>query len=368
MQLTSFDIAFFSAALINLTSAVMLVGIAPATPMRKALWVYAAGLGLMGVSLLTVALRTWLGISGQDWLITNTTSVLSAACLIVAVHYIFERAPPFKAIATALAILVVLLTIFDGDVDKRPLRSLITVGALMVSMFWRASLALRFHPRDERAPAVAMALLLSTNGSVMLVAIVWSFLGDTNNPAVGFAAMTGATISVPVIVTVLMIVNRRAQAKLRMLADTDTLTGALNRRAFFEQAEQRLEGAVLAMIDFDNFKHINDQHGHLAGDQVLAAGIGALRSRIEPGSLLGRYGGEEFILLLPPQVDPAKRIEPLRLGINTAASTALGRPVTASIGFARHRAGEHIDATIGRADRALYDAKALGRNRSVAAA
>ncbi len=366
MQLTSIDIAFFSAALINFTSAVMLAGFAPATPLRNALFVYAAGLALVAISLLTVAFRAWLGISGQDWLITNTTSVLSAACLLISIHLVFDRTPPYWVIGTVVAILVVLLTIFDGDVDQRPLRNLITVGAMMVSMFWRASIALRYQARDERTPATAMALLLAINGSVMLVAIVWSSFGAKDNPAVGFAAFTGTVISVPVIVTLLMIINRRSQANLRKLADTDSLSGALNRRAFFEHAEERIAGATIAMIDFDHFKQINDRHGHQAGDRVIATSIPALKKHLPPTAILGRYGGEEFVVLLPAGTDADTRIEPMRLAINTTASTALGRPVTASIGHARHQSGENIDATIARADQALYQAKAQGRNRCVA--
>jgi diguanylate cyclase (GGDEF)-like protein len=366
MNPVSFDIAFYSAALINLTSAVMLAGIAPATFLRTAMLVYAAGLGLIGFSLLTVALRVWLGLEGEDWLLTNATSLISAACLIIALHLVFERKPPLLAMGIAGSILIVLLAWFDGDPERRPVRNLINVGAMMTSMFWRAGLALKHHRRDERGPAIAMAIFLIINGSTMLVAITWAVFGKADNTAVGYAAISGAIISIPVLVTLLMIVNRRSQAHLRALADTDGLSGALNRRAFFEQAASRSTGTI-AMLDFDRFKAINDKHGHLAGDQVLSSGIKALQQALGEEAMLGRYGGEEFIFCLPLGAKTGAYIEQLRSTVNQAASRTLGERVTVSIGYAQRLPSESFTETIARADTALYRAKAEGRDRSVSA-
>jgi diguanylate cyclase (GGDEF)-like protein len=119
-------------------------------------------------------------------------------------------------------------------------------------------------------------------------------------------------------------------------------------------------GMCLAMIDLDNFKDYNDRHGHQAGDLVLKEAASAWRAEVRSTDLLARYGGEEFVLLLPAcALDDAVRIvERLRL------VTPL---VTCSVGLACWDFQEAGSELVERADRALYVAKAEGRNRHVLA-
>jgi diguanylate cyclase (GGDEF)-like protein len=158
------------------------------------------------------------------------------------------------------------------------------------------------------------------------------------------------------------------------LSRIDGLTGALTRRAFREEAERAIALASrhhhpLSCIafDLDHFKAINDQHGHAAGDSVLVAAVEGGRRRLRGSDILGRIGGEEFAVVLP-HTDAAgarKAAEEIRTAI--AQLSAGGVTVTASFGMATlERPPVPLDELLRRADIALYEAKAGGRNACVA--
>ncbi len=164
----------------------------------------------------------------------------------------------------------------------------------------------------------------------------------------------------------------RLQSELIRLASTDPLTGAFNRRVFFEQAEQlQRRSAKLAaiMFDVDHFKQINDSFGHSVGDQVLA-GIG--REASSRGGIVGRLGGEEFAVLLEGAdlETAAAHAQSLRTRLRELSfETGKGRlSVTCSLGVAEVQPGESIDQLLKRADAALYQAKESGRDRVIASA
>jgi diguanylate cyclase len=160
----------------------------------------------------------------------------------------------------------------------------------------------------------------------------------------------------------------------RQKALIDPLTGLPNRAAWSERLEYEIgqwqqhgNTLMLAMLDLDHFKRINDNYGHLAGDKVLKIIASVLRKRLRPTDFIARFGGEEFVLLMPSTV-PAngmKLLETLRASIEACPFHFKGEPVTItlSIGLAAFRAGEHGDAVLKRADQALYRAKNAGRNR-----
>jgi diguanylate cyclase len=163
------------------------------------------------------------------------------------------------------------------------------------------------------------------------------------------------------------------------LALTDPLTGLLNRRGFDQQARSggggALQGCSMLMIDIDNFKAINDQHGHLLGDKVIAAVAQVLKNCVANRGRAARIGGEEFAVLLQqtPMTTGAEVAERIRatvqMGqIRRADSDQSIGAVTVSIGVAPHLDGEEFESLFGRADRALYQSKQGGRNRvSIAA-
>ena len=143
-------------------------------------------------------------------------------------------------------------------------------------------------------------------------------------------------------------------------AQTDALTGLPNRRAWDSHLKRALSEErtiAIAMLDFDHFKEFNDSFGHPAGDRLLKEAAAAWRDQLRTGDLLARVGGEEFaLILLDCEIDTATDVvERLR------GSMPQGR--TCSAGLAVRLDGEHAESIIGRADRALYRAKADGRNR-----
>ncbi|MNG82752.1 Response regulator PleD [compost metagenome] len=160
----------------------------------------------------------------------------------------------------------------------------------------------------------------------------------------------------------------------RQKALIDPLTGLPNRAAWAEQVEREMldwqeNGGHLAMaiLDLDHFKRINDNYGHLAGDKVLKIVADQLRKRLRGRDFIARFGGEEFVLLLP-QTSPAAAAqvaEVLRAVIEACPFHFKGERVviTTSIGVGAFRSGERGDQVLKRADQALYRAKELGRNR-----
>jgi two-component system, cell cycle response regulator len=173
--------------------------------------------------------------------------------------------------------------------------------------------------------------------------------------------------------------NQRLLHQLETLSRTDELTGLLNRRAFDETLQREVArsrrhnhpvGVVL--LDIDHFKKVNDTHGHPVGDQVLRTLSAVVAAAVRSEDTLYRYGGEEFVALLP-HVDLAKEMlvaerivakvahTPLRIG-------ASDLQITVSAGAAVLRTQDDGEALVARADEALYRAKAAGRNQACASA
>jgi diguanylate cyclase (GGDEF)-like protein len=174
------------------------------------------------------------------------------------------------------------------------------------------------------------------------------------------ASRTGSTIG-----------TTRAFAKSQLQASTDPLTGLLNRRSFEERATATIDGAAqysLVMADLDNFKTLNDVHGHSTGDRALRRFAEALRSVTRPGDIVARVGGEEFIVLLPASTAPEAAALAERLRTRLRERDGASEPsFTVSLGVAE---GLHVDDlhdVISAADQALFQAKANGRDRVVLA-
>ena len=160
----------------------------------------------------------------------------------------------------------------------------------------------------------------------------------------------------------------------RQKALIDPLTTLPNRAAWSErldheisQWQQHGNTLLLAILDLDHFKRINDEYGHLAGDKVLKIIASVLRKRLRGTDFIARFGGEEFVMLMPGTVPAvgAKLLEKLRASIEACPFHFKGEPVTitVSMGMTAFRPGEHSDLVLKRADQALYRAKHAGRNR-----
>jgi diguanylate cyclase (GGDEF)-like protein/PAS domain S-box-containing protein len=171
--------------------------------------------------------------------------------------------------------------------------------------------------------------------------------------------------------------NARLYSETQLKADTDELTGLKNRRSFFEMGSREIERAIrfkhplaALMIDLDNFKDVNDNFGHPVGDRLLKELADVFKGKLRNVDLIARYGGDEFIVLLPENdikaaTDVAERIchSIAKIRIETTQGKA---KVTASIGVAILDKGmTTLSALVEHADRALYNAKKFGKNRIV---
>jgi diguanylate cyclase len=173
--------------------------------------------------------------------------------------------------------------------------------------------------------------------------------------------------------------STQAERRMESMASTDPLTGLLNRRSMEERLREAAHGFQrtgrpfsVVMADIDRFKRINDLHGHAAGDRVLRAVSSLFGERLRAGDALARWGGEEFLLLLP-ETDLATACEVAnRLRATAEArlseTAGLGDSVTLTFGVATFDRPMRVDACLKQADDALYAGKAEGRNRVVSAA
>lgn len=222
------------------------------------------------------------------------------------------------------------------------------IGAQVVSI----SAAQAIRKADD---AFALVMLISAGGFVL-------FFGLLN-------WMLSRTVLNPMEVS---------NAALQRMAEEDALTGVANRRSFTARLQHEVASANLVngllsviVIDLDHFKCINDKHGHAGGDLVLKEVCRRLGTKVRRSDLVGRLGGEEFAVLLPctDQSGAARLAEHLRVTLAGDVMEDIGR-VTGSFGVAQLDVGEKetAEALLARADAALYDAKASGRNRVAVAA
>lgn len=222
--------------------------------------------------------------------------------------------------------------------------------------------------------AIVASLLITT---VLTYATIWLW------PNRGGSSATGLLIAtvVPLIITPLMslkllgLLHRldQTEARLRALSITDELTRAYNRRYFIALAEgelarlRRYGGTCsLAILDLDNFKGVNDTKGHLAGDQLLRQFSLVCRQQLRASDTFARYGGDEFIVLLPGASPQTAHDVVDRIRANLAAPSDTNSSLRLSAGIAGlDPAVADLDQLVKRADDALYTAKRAGGNRIV---
>ena len=299
---------------------------------------------------------------------------LAAADVLRLPHRLF----PWPGLMVFLALpLFLWFTYVHNDVLMRLLVHAVTMGAIFLS-----TAALLFREKDAAvrpsARACAWLLILSTG-----LQIAWFFADAHTSPLagtnfvhpdlvnVGFSYLS-MILALATVIALLWLALTVHRLDLNKMAQTDALTGLLNRRAFEEILRRELlrcerSGGVmgLMLIDLDYFKQVNDSLGHFAGDDVLRRIATALRDGTRPSDVLARYGGEEFVVLLRNAGLEESRIaaERIRQTIANLAGLPGSVPLTASIGVAVSEMRETTTDFLLRADEALYRSKRAGRNQ-----
>jgi diguanylate cyclase (GGDEF)-like protein len=233
--------------------------------------------------------------------------------------------------------------------------------------------------RPRQIAGMTLYLLLSYTAALALRLELFHNALDLRVEAVTAALVVGSSIWFAVAagyISNLRTRLRESRQQIQALATRDGLTGLWNRRhidvtleAAVQHAARHDTALCVVLVDVDHFKRVNDRLGHAIGDRVLKAVANCLASSVRAEDHVGRFGGEEFLLILPA-ANLSQAIvlaERLRERLNAQPIMPVGEgSVTASFGLADWRSGEVASALVNRADRALYRAKATGRNRVVA--
>ncbi|KQO00446.1 MULTISPECIES: GGDEF domain-containing protein [Stenotrophomonas] len=316
-------------------------------------------------------------------LVRNAFAVLGSMLMLfgVALH-VGRRAPVRPALALAGGYLLAIVWFSTARPDLGIRLALYSV-LIIIWKTWEAWLLLRHAPADVRRSCRLAAVVFLLDAALFLaralIPVAPGAGGDILRAGLpmsvtyigGMFVMLGHTFAL-----VLLIVERQ-MVDLRRLARRDGLTGLLNRTALMGDGEQQLEQSLrlrqpfaAMLLDLDHFKRINDTRGHQAGDEVLHHTARALQRNLRGRDwLLGRYGGEEFVLLVPGAgMEQAMALaERLRAALEASPLDRDGGAIviTTSIGVAVADATPGLERLLARADAALYRAKAAGRNRVV---
>ena len=345
------------------------------------------------------SLRWWLMgviLHPLGFLMLAMRGILDDALSVVVANTILALGLSFTAIA---------LRLFSG-VPERRLRLFVTTALVAAVAIWFTYVEPSLHWRVVLIPGL-LAVLAGSNaraifrvggpgsaiptvtaavfaiGTVLLVGRSLNELlaplpaGALFDTSVANFACFGLLGLLPVLTTVgfLLMCTERSQLELERAARLDYLTGICNRRAMQDLAQRaiassRRHGTPLALmiIDVDHFKRINDQLGHQGGDRALVEAVSRIRDSLRSEDLVGRLGGEEFVVLMP-NTDAQSALaagERIRTAFTVQAMNIDGQalPVTVSVGVAVMQAeDQQFSQLLRRADHAMYAAKAAGRNR-----
>lgn len=258
-------------------------------------------------------------------------------------------------------------------------------SVLALQMGWVAVEALRRGPQGGWRWRSLLSLSMGAVAAVTAVRAMLAMLDSvalapsfqTVHPINQLTLLVSCGVSLLGLAAVLAAFRDEAEGQLRELAITDGLTQVLNRRAWNERAEVLLADArryghplIVLMIDLDHFKQINDRHGHGVGDKALQLVAAMLREELRSGDLVGRYGGEEFCVMLSHTREAAALTfdQRLRQKLRQRSQAELGFVLEYSAGLSSQRQKDRtLEDLLRRADAALYEAKRAGRNQLVLA-
>ena len=343
-------------------------------------WALAGGFGVFALILiLSYGVVPW-----QPSLSLAQLAVLAGLILAWDGFRRFIGHPPLSPLALAGLAASMLVWIATAQLQHSlALRALgnAVVIAIMSALIARELLA---APKPVPPAMRTTGLVYAINAAVFLIRAVATHQGaqavDPLNPGgvAAFMLLWWLCMTIAVTLGMVLMTAERLQADLNSQANRDPLTGALNRRAFSIIAEKELARSrryttslSLLLMDLDNFKQVNDRLGHDAGDALLCRFVAIAGHILRGEDIFCRFGGEEFVALLPSTAAEQARVAAERLRIAFAAETVATETsddtpaitVTVSIGVAELGQNEDIESLLRRADVALYRAKDLGRNR-----
>ncbi|WP_367380731.1 diguanylate cyclase [Stenotrophomonas cyclobalanopsidis] len=351
---------------------------------QPVLRLWTASLWLLTLGVILMGLRPWLP---QVPAILGGNAALAASSVLMlrgmALH-LGQPMPLWRALGLVAAFLAGIFLFLVPWPNLQVRLHVASVFAIIINS-WIAALLLRHAPPAQRISCRLAAAVFLAEAAVYLARLFLPAATDAGEDIMRAGSpmfltyLGGMMLELARCFALVLLLLERLLVDLRRAARTDGLTGLLNRSAVLADGTDQLQQVrrlqrplAVLLLDVDHFKGINDRWGHLAGDQVLQHFTGVLeycaRGHVH---LLSRYGGEEFLLLLPGSAGEAERLatvirhalqqQPAPLGTGPVA-------VTASIGLAMDDGHSDLAGLIARADAALYRAKAEGRDRLVAAA
>lgn len=316
------------------------------------LGVYAAAAVLINLIFFALIRSNWnLRLARPDMTLEQTLASIVPGLLVI--YHVQD------ALARAGFLLLALVPMIFGILGLNTRRSLAT--GLLIYAAYLGVMALLWRLAPERISPVGDGILMA---AFLATIIQISLLGGYINALREKLRGRNAALN-------------EALGTIEELVNYDELTGTHNRRYLLAVLQQETErcnrGAAtfsIGLFDVDHFKQVNDRYGHLAGDQALAEIAASINANLRSIDTFGRYGGEEFLLIMPQtELDGARtKAERLRESVAGLRFDEGACPaVTISAGVTQYQQGEPIDRTLSRADEALYAAKAAGRDRVVAA-
>ena len=368
-------------ALTHLLSTTSLAVVWYVTKSMPGVGMWTIGRLLGTIAMIVVAMRVHIPL---EWSVIVGTGLLMIGyyVLLIGFRNFMGRKPyshtPFILLFIVFVLLMSYFVIPENNLPARA--TLATVYTLLYSLLVVRSV----WPRKNEGVRIScklMAGLFALHGVFYLVILILSLAdligSNFMESSLGTQSILieGIAFSVLTGMTYITMTTEHLQQDLKRQATIDPLTGTYNRRAFYSLAghafaRQRRDGDDLSLIclDLDHFKKVNDAWGHSVGDQVLKAVVDVISESKREQDILARFGGEEFIILMPstPQKDAARLAERIRHSIEQTpihtGTQALSLTVSLGVASIDKKAAPSIDTLIANADKALYLAKQGGRN------
>ncbi|ODS65309.1 MAG: diguanylate cyclase [Acidovorax sp. SCN 68-22] len=289
----------------------------------------------------------------------------------------FGQATAWQVFLPAWALLMLALGWFSWAGPSYPIRAALVTTA--IAGVHCATLWFLWRHGNHNFPVRMVQVTVAAHLAVLLFRLQSLFQADAVPDLMIASAVETYYLGAYVLAVLLLSIGAvlmatdRVRTELEHMATHDGLTGTLNRRAILDRCEEEHERSLrygqpfaLMMVDLDHFKAVNDTHGHQHGDRVLVHFAECARAALRRADRLGRYGGEEFLALLPGTTLEAA--QPVAARIHAALQAGHPLDCQLSIGATAWRGpGDSLDAMLARADAALYQAKAQGRNQTCTA-